>query len=266
MAEYNTRGMGHMSGRKDFDTKYNMGVAWSEAFQSLAETRLAQIDDRYFYPTKHVMAQINKNKHGNRLIGELELSLSEIKKGTVVEAEFKREMYGDEQMESLRKIVTRLPARTDGEQVVVVVQFEDSMAALIKTAWLNKATDNHQKGLDTTDIETNVDGIYGYVDSFGRDSRAVRVEDGILTELDGSAAKTTEKYLAYIDETIPKLEKEVTQLTLRGKISKVILKEKRIHELKMNKAKLETEIAAKSGKQPVQRPAKVQEGTAIAQN
>ena len=156
MAEYNTRGQKHGQFGKDYDCKYNKAVAWNKIFDTL-------IDDRFTYNTgiKYSDHVGEYDKEGNRTFDLKEISLRDLIAGDVVEIETEYTTMGNDYVEMIRKAVIRLPKRKDGEQVVAVVLFGDSGNTFVKTAWLNKSDDNHQTGLDTTDIDRHIEGKFG---------------------------------------------------------------------------------------------------------
>lgn len=156
MADYNTRGEKHGVYGKDYDYKYNSGYAWNPVFNALVADRLAYnrgIDYSY-----HLNSYDSK---GNRVFDASEITIQNLRRGTVVEIETEILDIRGRDVEIIRKAVIRLPERSDGEQIVAVALFKDNGYLKIKTAWLNKATDNHQQGLDTSDMDWNIGGIFG---------------------------------------------------------------------------------------------------------
>ena len=148
MSNYNTRGTKHSNQRKDFDRLYNRAYVWADQFDTTTKEMFKNAK-RISY-SKHLK---NYEKSGNREFDLNEINLKALEMGQVVEIETELNDYNGEDIETVRKAVVRLPKREDGEQVVAVAAFDYYNNVFIKTAWLNKATDNHSRGLDTTEME-----------------------------------------------------------------------------------------------------------------
>lgn len=156
MANYYTRGQKHNEFGKDYDCKYNKGYAWNPIFDTLVKDRLTyNAGIRYSDHLKDYDAE------GNRTFDTSEISIRNLSMGEVVEIETEYYDRAEDTVEMLRKAVIRLPKRADGEQIVAVADFNTNGMTNIKTAWLNKATDNHQSGLDTTNLDWRIEGLFG---------------------------------------------------------------------------------------------------------
>lgn len=157
---YNTRGTLHMSKRKERDLMFNKGHVWDDRFDICFQKQLEQ------YSKIKFSGHFDKIKgESNRVFdAKKEITLESIKKSELVEIELDTVRQQDKEYQMLAKAVCRLPEREDGEQVVVVMDFLNADYILARTAWLNKATDNHEKGLDTTDIDWNTNINVGFYD------------------------------------------------------------------------------------------------------
>lgn len=180
MAEYNTRGEKHNQFGKDYDFKYNKAVAWNPIFDTMVKDRLRfNSEFRGFTDDSHALGY---DKAGNREFDKSEITLRNLQLGEVVEIETELVGY-DDGIEMLRKAVIRLPKRKDGEQIVVVADFSERGSTKIKTAWLNKADDNHQIGLDTRNIDTNIGGKFG-VKVNGMLNDVYEIKNGVATKIE----------------------------------------------------------------------------------
>lgn len=161
MSVYNTRGSKHRYGRADYDYIYNRGYVWNEAFNTITKELISIRGEPIF--SRHLQDYENQ---GNRDFSLEEITVQAMMNGEVVEIETELNEFGrDDDIEIIKKAVIRLPRRADGEQIVVVADF-DRTRPFIKTAWLNKASDNHQHGLDTSEFEWNINGKYGYFNRY----------------------------------------------------------------------------------------------------
>lgn len=143
--------------------------------------------------SRHTQDQIKDNSEGNRVFTPDEITLSNLKRGEVVEVEFQYEDYKGDDFNCLKKAVIRLPKREDGEQVVVVCLFNYNGSVFVKTAWLNKANDNHQSGLDTSDFDYDLNQMFGYFHKHWT-SRVWKIDGGNIEELQPNVAMTIEEY------------------------------------------------------------------------
>lgn len=248
MANYNTRGMSHKSVHKEFDEIYNSGAVWSDMFQEIFDERIAEVEDKNLNYNSHVYEQIMKDINGNRVFSIEELALGELRKGTVVEAETRYEMYGDEQMQTLRKAVVRLPVRPDGEQVVAVVDFPNDKTALVRTAWLNKATDNHEIGLDTADFTTKIEGKFGFINAYEDGTKVWQYQDGHFEQISPQMAKTISQYITHTSQSIDRLQKDLISYQKRGKVTKATQTAERIVFLQKTKKEAESRFNARNAR------------------
>lgn len=191
MANYNTRGTKHESYRKEFDTMFNKGYVWSDLFDRIVRDSLVKTTDIYL--SSHTKQQIENNVFGNRIIKDKEINLKNLMDGEVVEIEFRYEDYNGEDFNCLKKAVIRLPRRIDGEQVVAVCEFNYSGSVFVRTAWLNKANDNHDIGLDISDFDWNLNQKFGYFHKRWT-SRVWELNNGKIGELIPNVAMTIEEY------------------------------------------------------------------------
>lgn len=190
-ASYNTRGSKHTSERRDYDTIFNKGFVWHPLFDTIVKDSLSKTSTLNY--SNHLKSQISDNTEGNREFASNEITIDNLKKGEVVEVEFQYEDYLGDDFNCLKKAVIRLPQRPDGEQVVAVCLFNYNGTVFIKTAWLNKANDNHQKGLDTSDFDYNINQKFGYFHR-GWTSRVWEIKNGSVKELKPNVAMTIEEY------------------------------------------------------------------------
>lgn len=156
MAKYNTRGQGHRNS-SNYDNIYNKGYCWHRVFDLLFSDIMSIGSDIEI--ANHVF---DYEKHGNRYFSEDEITLDAIKEGELVEIETEEIYYDEDDAQILMKAIVRLPQREDGEQVVVVLDFSRNNI-FVRAAWLNKAGDNHQKGLNTDCLSWNYIGIFGVI-------------------------------------------------------------------------------------------------------
>ena len=218
MAEYNTRGSGAPH-KKDYDVVFNKNYSWDTVFQEIVEARVSEIPETGFFVLSHTTGRILHNEKGNRDLSEDELSLNIFQKNEfeVVETEWDKAMCGNQEMLGLKKALVRLPERPDGEQVCAVINFEDSGNAVIKTAYLNKANDNHETGLKTNGLSTVTDTIYGFFGNAKGMSQAwVRNSDGVYNKVN-QPARESEDYLLQVTQKIIDNMKELDKLEKRGK-------------------------------------------------
>ena len=190
MATYNTRGQKHRGRRKDFDFLYNKGFVWAPLLDELYRQIVEKSASIRF--SNHVR---NYACDGNREYSiSAEITKPALLAGEVVEVETELNDYCGNDFQTIRKAVVRLPAREDGEQVVVVVEFNYRADMFVKTAWLNKASDNHQTGLDTTDFDNCVSDLFGFF--FGRWQSVVYDNTNIASpkKLLSDVAMTMEEY------------------------------------------------------------------------
>ena len=190
MAEYNTRGEKHNQFGKDYDFKYNKAVAWNSVFDTMVKDRLKYNSGFSGFTDKsHALGY---NKEGNREFDKSEITLKNLQLGEVVEIETELIGNGDDGIEMIRKAVIRLPERKDGEQIVVVADFSENGYTKIKTAWLNKASDNHQTGLDTRNIDTNIGGKFG-VKVNGMLNDVYEIENGVAVKIENRPTNNKRK-------------------------------------------------------------------------
>ena len=191
MLDYNTRGTKHSSSRKEFDAMYNKGCAWTELFDVMVKDSLSKT--KKVTLSQHAKSQIQNNREGNRVMTVDEISRTTLMSGEVVEVEFQTEIYESQDFNCLKKAVIRLPERTDGEQVVAVCQFDYDGTVFVRTAWLNKANDNHTVGLDTSEFDSDLNHMFGY---FHRNwtSRVWAYANAMVRELTPNVAITWEEY------------------------------------------------------------------------
>ena len=155
MAKYNTRGQGHRNS-SNYDNIYNKGYCWHKLFDVLFNDIITVGGNIEI--ANHVF---DYEKHSNRYFNESEITFDAIKAGELVEIETEGIYYDEENdAQILMKAIVRLPQREDGEQVVVVLDFSRNNI-FVRAAWLNKAGDNHQKGLDVDCLSWNYIGIFG---------------------------------------------------------------------------------------------------------
>lgn len=191
MSTYNTKGTGHRSYRKEFDTMYNRGYVWHSVLDNLVNDYLSKSWNLRL--SRHVQEMIDNNTYGNREINKNDITLENMLKGEVVEAEFQFEDYEGEDFNCLNKVVIRLPEREDGEQIVVVCATNYNGIPSIKTAWLNKKADSH-KTLDTRDFDWRLEGErFGYFHK-GWTSRVWEINNDLMKELEPNKAMTIEEY------------------------------------------------------------------------
>ena len=156
MANYNTRGTKHQTERGDYDCIFNKGYCWHRLFDDIVAKLISSTGGIVL--AKHVQ---DYEKKDNREYSLSEINEDALRSGEVVEIEAETLKYKNTQYGAIRKAVIRLPERKDGEQIVVVVDFSRGNK-FIKTAWLNKANDNHQRGLDTGSLDWDYIGKFGY--------------------------------------------------------------------------------------------------------
>ena len=158
MANYCTRGLKHRESRKDYDFLYNSAASWTPLFKELVNMLVQRSESLRF--SKHVD---NYKCDGNRTYSlSEEITKDAILAGDVVEIETELNDNCGQDFQTVRKAVVRLPEREDGEQVVVVIDFNYHGDMFVKTAWLNKASDNHQNGLDENEFDSYVSDLFGF--------------------------------------------------------------------------------------------------------
>lgn len=181
MADYNTRGQKHGQFGKDYDFRYNKAVAWNPIFDKLVAERLKyNTGFKNFSDNSHALSY---DKEGNRTFDKSEITIRNLELGEVVEIETELSYPDGDEVEMIRKAIIRLPKRKDGEQIVVVADFDYSGETKIKTAYLNKASDNHQSGLDTTNIDRHIGGMFG-VKVRGSLNSIYNIENGVATKVE----------------------------------------------------------------------------------
>ena len=190
MSTYYTKGQKHRTGRADYDAIYNAGYVWTPLFTHIVRELVS--NGKELELSDHVR---NYRPEGNRAFNcAAEITRNAILAGDVVEVETAIDDYDGEDIDSVRKAVIRLPKRADGEQVVVVVDFRLNGQMKAKTAWLNKATDNHQSGLDTSEFERTVNGRkFGYFLP-GFRSKAFKIEHGRISAMKDDVMITMAEY------------------------------------------------------------------------
>ena len=176
MADYNTRGEKHNQYDRNYDFKYNKAVAWNDVFDTMVKDRL-----KFNSGIKYSDHLNQYDKEGNRTFDTSEISIRNLEAGDVVEIE--TEYNASSEIEMIRKAVIRLPKRKDGEQIVAVADFSENGMTTIKTAYLNKASDNHQIGLDASDIDRNIGGKFG-VKVKGMLNDIYVISNGVATKVD----------------------------------------------------------------------------------
>lgn len=157
MAHYDTRGQKHDNRRMNYDSKFNKGYAWHTLFDIIV-AKLLSFSDRVEFNTTHFQQLENLSNRDYELS---EITPEALRAGEVVEIEAEWNTYRDIDFRAIRKAVIRLQPR-NGQQVVVVVDFSRNNL-FIKTAYLNYVTDNHQSGLDTTFMDYDYIGYFGYI-------------------------------------------------------------------------------------------------------
>lgn len=161
MANYYTRGQKHQFSHKNYDVIFNTGQrTWNKNIEPVLHEMLNQVTSVIF--SKHFLEAI-ASQSGNRVISSEEINSDSITSSSIVEFEGDYLIHGKSFAIIIKKLLVRLKPRQDGEQVCCILDFARSATApTLKTAYLNKAHDNHQKGLDTSDFCNQTTGIFGF--------------------------------------------------------------------------------------------------------
>ena len=190
MTNYNTKGTKHRRQRKDLDRLYNRGFVWNPHFDNITNEMFSK-SKRIQY-SRHLRSY---EQTGNREFDFHDVTIENLAKGQVVEIETEFNDYNGEDIETIRKAVVRLPQRSDGEQIVAVVAFDYNNDVFIKTAWLNKANDNHSTGLDTSEMEVSTSNRkYGYFYGNNRSKAWEILDESESKTLDDNVMITMEEW------------------------------------------------------------------------
>lgn len=154
---YHTRGTMMRPCRKEGDRMYNINYSWNDKFEKAFAGCVRE------YEKIRISSHINGfDRHGNRTFDPKEITLDAIKKGTLVEIETDEELIRGDSYQLLRKALVRLPAREDGHQICVVLDFLHPDYINVRTAYLNEKTDNHTEGLNTYELDMYANETIAY--------------------------------------------------------------------------------------------------------
>lgn len=168
MSNYCTRGTKCGSSTKSYDVRFNKGFKWSLLFDFIAMKMVKNIARAFF--TGHVFDRIDFDECGNRefLIEELQELISSPLNLTLVEMEAIGISLPDGEIAFvMKKLLLRGPEREDGESICIVLDFNNPIYPRVKTAYLNKAYDNHDTGLDIHCLDTCINHIFGFENRWG---------------------------------------------------------------------------------------------------